>query len=110
MLSCLGIYQNDNIMSISEVRPRRTPAGDAFTDLVVEVAWLGGMFTAAGEALARTADQTLARWVILDAIEGEPATVAQVAPARYRPPGSATRRGPAGARRPDRLRTQPQTP
>ena len=66
-------------MSISEVRLRRTPAGDSFTDLVVEVAWLGGMFTVAGEALARTADQTLARWVILDAIEGEPATVAQVA-------------------------------
>jgi DNA-binding MarR family transcriptional regulator len=61
------------------VRPARTAAGDAFTDLVLEVAWLGGIFTAAGEALARTADQTLARWVILDAIEDQPVTVAQIA-------------------------------
>jgi DNA-binding MarR family transcriptional regulator len=67
------------MLSTSEVRPRRTPAGDAFTDLVVEVAWLGGMFTAAGEALARTANQTLARWVILGAVEDQPSTVAQIA-------------------------------
>jgi DNA-binding MarR family transcriptional regulator len=61
------------------VRPARTAAGDAFTDLVVEVAWLGGLFTAAGEALAELANQTLARWVVLDAIEDQPATVAQLA-------------------------------
>jgi DNA-binding MarR family transcriptional regulator len=60
-------------------RPPRTPAGEAFTDLVLEVAWLGGIFTAKGEALAKLADQTLARWVILDAIEEGPATVAQIA-------------------------------
>jgi DNA-binding MarR family transcriptional regulator len=66
----------------SQVRPARTPAGDAFTDLVLEVAWLGGMFTAAGEALAKLGDQTLARWVILDAIEDEPSTVAQIARGR----------------------------
>jgi DNA-binding MarR family transcriptional regulator len=46
---------------------------------VLEVAWLGGSFTAKGEALAKLADQTLARWVILDAIEDVPSTVAQVA-------------------------------
>jgi DNA-binding MarR family transcriptional regulator len=61
------------------VRPSRTAAGDAFTELVLEVAWLGGIFTAAGEALARTANQTLARWIILDVIEDKPATVAQIA-------------------------------
>ena len=63
----------------SPVRPARTAAGDAFTELVLEVVGLGTLFTAAGEALARSADQTLARWVILDAIEDQPATVAQVA-------------------------------
>ena len=57
----------------------RTSAGDAFTDLVLEVAWLGGIFTAKGEAMAKLADQTLARWVILDAIEEAPTTVAQIA-------------------------------
>lgn len=61
------------------VRPARTPAGDAFTDLVLEVARLGGIFTAAGESLARAHGQTLARWVILDATEDQPSTVAQIA-------------------------------
>jgi DNA-binding MarR family transcriptional regulator len=60
-------------------RPARTPAGDAFTEFVVGVAWLGGIFTATGEALARPAGQTLARWVILDAIEEKPSTVSQIA-------------------------------
>ena len=57
----------------------RSPAGQAFTQLVLEVAWLGGLFTAAGESLARLADQSLARWVVLDAVADQPATVAQVA-------------------------------
>ena len=61
------------------MRPLRSPAGEAFTDLVVEVAWLGGVFTAKGEALARLADQTLARWVILDAVQEAPSTVAAIA-------------------------------
>jgi DNA-binding MarR family transcriptional regulator len=61
------------------VRPSRTPAGNLFTDLVVQVAGLGAFITAAGEALARSGGQTLARWVILDAIEDGPATVAQIA-------------------------------
>lgn len=64
---------------VNSVRPKRTVSGDAFTDLVLEVATLGGVFTAAGERLAKLADQTLARWVILDASEDKPATVAQIA-------------------------------
>lgn len=66
------------MLSIKQ-RPRRAPAGDAFTDLVLEVASLGGLFTSVGESLAKVGDQTLARWVILDAIEDKPSTVAQVA-------------------------------
>jgi DNA-binding MarR family transcriptional regulator len=61
------------------VRPKRTAAGEAFTDLVLEVAWLGGIFTNIGERLAKGAGQTLARWVILDAIEEQPSTVARIA-------------------------------
>jgi DNA-binding MarR family transcriptional regulator len=67
------------MLSTSHDRPKRTPAGDAFTQLVLEVAWLGGLFTAAGESLAKVGKQTLARWVILDAIEDKPSTVAEVA-------------------------------
>jgi DNA-binding MarR family transcriptional regulator len=78
MLSCV-VWRIDIMLSTKESRPTRTAAGDAFTRLVVEVAWLGGIFTAAGESLARVGNQTLARWVVLDAIEDSPSTVAQLA-------------------------------
>ena len=57
----------------------RTAAGDTFTAFVVEAAGLGHFVTAAGEALARDGGQTLARWVVLDAVSAQPATVAQIA-------------------------------
>jgi DNA-binding MarR family transcriptional regulator len=57
----------------------RTPAGDAFTDLVLQIVRLNGHVTAAGEALAAPAGQTLARWLVLDAVQDEPATVAGIA-------------------------------
>jgi DNA-binding MarR family transcriptional regulator len=57
----------------------RTPAGDAFTSLILQVIRLNGRFSAAGEALAGTAGQTLARWPVLDAVQDAPATVAQIA-------------------------------
>ncbi|HJU02171.1 MAG TPA: MarR family transcriptional regulator [Actinomycetes bacterium] len=59
--------------------PPRTPAGDALTDLVMQVVRLIRDFTAAGEALARPAGQTLARWLVLEAVQDQPATVAQIA-------------------------------
>ena len=40
-----------------------------------QVTGFAGFITDAGEALARTGDQTLARWVILDAIEDGAATL-----------------------------------
>lgn len=84
MLSCSHCIRFDNMLSMSEsLRPLRSPEGDAFTHLVLEVAWLGGLFTAAGEALAKVANQTLARWVILDFIEDAPSTVAQIARQRH---------------------------
>src|ERR1700721_2316903 len=62
----------------------RTPAGDAFTSFVVEVASLGHYLTAAGEALAREGDQSLARWVVLEAVAATPATVSDIARRRGR--------------------------
>ncbi|HET7463610.1 MAG TPA: MarR family transcriptional regulator [Longimicrobium sp.] len=59
--------------------PSRTPAGDAFTALVVQVLRLNGHLTAAGDALARPAGQTSARWQVMGVVEHGPATVAQVA-------------------------------
>lgn len=57
----------------------RTPAGDAFTTLLTQVIRLTRRFTTAGEALARPAGQTLARWLVLETIQDKPATVAQIA-------------------------------
>jgi DNA-binding MarR family transcriptional regulator len=49
------------------------------TDLVMQVVRLIRDFTAAGEALAKPGGQTLARWLVLEAVQDQPATVAQIA-------------------------------
>jgi DNA-binding MarR family transcriptional regulator len=59
--------------------PSRTPAGDAFTTLLGQVIGLTRRFTTVGEALAKPAGQTLARWLVLEAVQDAPATVAQIA-------------------------------
>jgi DNA-binding MarR family transcriptional regulator len=64
---------------MSNVPTPRTAEGDAFTAFVVAVAGLGHFVTAAGEALAREGGQSLARWVVLEAIAAQPATVSDVA-------------------------------
>src|SRR5437762_5766769 len=57
----------------------RTPAGDALSELWIGVFQLNGLFSAAGDALARPAGQTSARWQVMAAIEETPASVAQIA-------------------------------
>jgi len=59
--------------------PTGTPAGEAFTSLLGQVIGLTRRFTVIGEALAKPAGQTLARWLVLEAVDGAPATVAQIA-------------------------------
>jgi DNA-binding MarR family transcriptional regulator len=58
---------------------RRTPAGDAFSQLAVRILRVAGLLTAAGDALAAPAGQSSARWQVLAAAENGPATVAQIA-------------------------------
>ena len=57
----------------------RTAAGDALSALVPRVFRLNGLLAAEGDALARPAGQTTARWQLLAMIEHEPATVARTA-------------------------------
>lgn len=57
----------------------RTPAGDAFSGLVVRLFRLNGLIAAEGEALTRPAGQTTARWQVLASAEESPLTVAQIA-------------------------------
>jgi DNA-binding MarR family transcriptional regulator len=57
----------------------RTPAGDAFSALVVLVFQLDGELASAGDALARPAGHTTARWRVMAAVEDGPRTVSDVA-------------------------------
>jgi DNA-binding MarR family transcriptional regulator len=49
------------------------------TDLIVPTIRLHGMFSRAGEEIAKPAGQTLARWLALEEVADGPATVAQMA-------------------------------
>jgi DNA-binding MarR family transcriptional regulator len=60
-------------------RPRRSAAGDAFTDFLMRVFPLDRRFTASGEALAKGAGQSLARWLVLEMVQDDPATVSEIA-------------------------------
>jgi len=60
-------------------RAERTSAGDAFSVLAITVLRLAGHLTAIGDALARPAGQTSARWQVLATVEDEPMTVAAIA-------------------------------
>ncbi len=57
----------------------RTAAGEAFSELVVRVLRLNGLLAAAGDALARPAGQTTARWQVLAMLEEESHTVSETA-------------------------------
>lgn len=65
--------------SVKSPRAKHTPAGAVLTDLIIPVIRLEAHFSRAGEAIAATAGQTLARWLTLEMVAGEPATVANVA-------------------------------
>jgi DNA-binding MarR family transcriptional regulator len=73
------IAARQHVVNSEDQRPSRTPAGDAFTILLGQVIGLTRRFTTVGEALARPAGQTLARWLVLETIQDQPATVAQIA-------------------------------
>ena len=71
--------RQDTVNATAASEDRRTPAGDALSELWVRVFQLDGLFSAAGDALARPAGQTSARWQVMAAIEDGPASVAQIA-------------------------------
>jgi DNA-binding MarR family transcriptional regulator len=59
--------------------PKRSPAGDAFAAFAITVLQLAGHLNAAGDALARPAGQSAARWQVLAAAEHGSFSVAQIA-------------------------------
>ena len=56
-----------------------TPAGAVLTDLIIPLIRLEAHFSRAGERIAGSAGQTMARWLTLEMVADQPATVAQVA-------------------------------
>jgi DNA-binding MarR family transcriptional regulator len=74
-----AVKSSAGIRDVSDGSPARTPAGDAFSALVVQVFRLNGLLLSAGDALAEPAGQTSARWRVLAAVEDKPLTVAQIA-------------------------------
>jgi DNA-binding MarR family transcriptional regulator len=60
-------------------RAARSPAGDAWSALAVQLLRAGALLTAAGDALAAPAGQSSARWQVLAAADHAPATVADIA-------------------------------
>src|SRR5690242_9948459 len=74
------------MLSMSERVPKRQrtvnprgPVADAFSALVVQVLKLAAALDAAGNALARPAGQSTARWQVLAAVEDAPMSVAAIA-------------------------------
>lgn len=59
--------------------PRRTPAGDAFSILVLRVLRLAGRLTEAGDVLTAPFGHSSARWQVLAGAESGTATVADIA-------------------------------
>jgi DNA-binding MarR family transcriptional regulator len=65
--------------AVNAQAPKHTAAGAVLTDLIIPVIRLEAHFSRAGEAIAATAGQTLARWLTLEMVQDQPATVAQIA-------------------------------
>lgn len=63
----------------ASAKNQRPAAGQVLTDLIVPVIQLEAHFSRAGEAIAKTGGQTLARWIVVETVATAPATVAQVA-------------------------------
>lgn len=59
--------------------PRRSPAGDALTELVLPAFELNGEFLAAAETMTRPVGLTPAWWQVLGATLDEPLPVAEIA-------------------------------
>lgn len=73
------LVERQNTVNLGSDPAPRTAAGDAFSELVVQIFQLNGLLAAAGDALARPAGQTTARWRVLAAVEDTPSTVSRIA-------------------------------
>jgi DNA-binding MarR family transcriptional regulator len=69
----------DRQHAVNAADDEHTAAGALLTGLIIPVIQLEAHFSRAGEAIAVSAGQTLARWLTLEMAVDQPATVAQIA-------------------------------
>jgi DNA-binding MarR family transcriptional regulator len=73
------VARRQHIVNNNRPPPRRSRDGDAFAALAICVLQLAGHLTTAGDALAKPAGQTSARWQVLAAASHATMSVAQIA-------------------------------
>ena len=73
------LAKRQHVVNSGAAAPARSPAGDAFSMLAIAALQLAGHLTMAGDALARPAGQTSARWQVLAAAGHATMSVAQIA-------------------------------
>jgi DNA-binding MarR family transcriptional regulator len=56
----------------------RSPAGDAFTAVVIHILRIDGLLHLAGDAITRPVKQSSARWQVMGVIDNDPRTVAEI--------------------------------
>src|ERR1700730_5632662 len=74
-----GLAKRQHVVKKRRAAPARSAAGDAFAALAISVLQLAGHLTMAGDALAKPAGQTSARWQVLAAASHATMSVAQIA-------------------------------
>lgn len=74
-----SVPKRQHAVNSGDLPTARTPEGEAFSALVVQIFQLNGRLLARGDALAAPAGQTSARWQVLAAVEQEPRAVASIA-------------------------------
>jgi DNA-binding MarR family transcriptional regulator len=67
----------DSMLSIAGMR--RTPGGDAFTEIVTRGLLLGALLEEAGDTLTAAEGQSAARWKVLGVVAKQERTVAKIA-------------------------------
>ena len=74
-----NVSKRQDAVKSNRSKSHASRAGEVLTSLIVPVIRLEAHFSRAGEAIAAAGGQTLARWLVLEAVAEAPATVAQIA-------------------------------
>jgi DNA-binding MarR family transcriptional regulator len=73
------IAKRQDAVNVPKGEEHVSQAGEVLTSLIVPVIRLEAYFSRAGEGIASAGGQTMARWLVLEAVADAPAPVAQIA-------------------------------